>query len=162
MKLLSERGREADQQSEKRGPDYIPPQFRFLPAETIQFLMQLGFKACGRGFYRESMKLFRGIAAVRPYSDLPHLAMAIASMNIGLFKQAIAILLNKALVLNPENQLSQAFLGMALCYKGEEDVGREILRNVVREGTDQEATNLAKNLLTEDFKAVKRKILQRG
>lgn len=120
-----------------------------IETTLIQLLMEAGYLAGGYGFFEESEKIFDGITAVRPESELPLIGMAVTKMNAGKYEEAARILWDKALKLNPESDLAKSFLGLTLKLSGLIAESQAILKEVLEANKDETAVNMARNLLEE-------------
>jgi len=118
-----------------------------LKTETVQRLMEIGYVAAGYGFLRQAEAIFTGVQAVRSESEMPAIGLAIAQMNAGLCEVAVKTLEANALGMNPDSELAQSFLGLALKLSGQGARSEQILRNVAQSGKHQEAVAMAKSLL---------------
>jgi predicted Zn-dependent protease len=85
-----------------------------VASEVLQMLMEIGYVAIGRGFQEQAEKIFTGIAAARPRSELPLIGLAVTHLNFGDFAGASRILLEQALVANPNSGLAKCFLAVSM------------------------------------------------
>lgn len=129
----------------------VPEQFSGIPSEMVQLLMQLGYVACGQGKPSAARIIFKGVAAVRPNSELPLIGLAIATLHQGKLDEAMDILLKNAARINPKNQITKALLGMLLRMAQRFNQSNVLLQEVIEDGNDSEAVALAKELQREDF-----------
>lgn len=120
-----------------------------IETKLIQLLMEAGYLAGGYGFFGESERIFEGIRAVRPESELPLIGLAVSKINEGKHAEASRILWDQALKLNPDSDLAKSFLGLSLKVGGLNSESRALLREVVEANRDEVAVNMARNLLEE-------------
>lgn len=116
----------------------------------IQMLMEIGFLAAGRGEINAAETIFNGIKALRPESESPLIGLAVARMNAGNNQEAIAILRDRALALNPLSDMANSFLGLALKLEGLNSQADSILEGVVAGNGDPGAVSMARALLAEN------------
>ncbi|MDR2030408.1 MAG: hypothetical protein LBP65_03015 [Puniceicoccales bacterium] len=133
------------------GGSKIPSAFVSLRAEWLQTLMQLGYVACGQGKPSMARKIFEGIAAVRPNSELPLIGLSMALINQGKLSDALELLVKKAMPLNPNSQIVKVMCVMIYRMTGAFAESELLIDEVVQDGTDPEATAFALQLKTEDF-----------
>ena len=120
-----------------------------IETRLIQRLMEAGYLAGGYGYFNESMRIFEGIKAVRPDSELPLIGMAVSAMNAGKNHEAIKILWEQALKLNPDSDLAKSFLGLALKLSGLNAESQIMLKEVINGGKNEAAIKLAQALTSE-------------
>jgi hypothetical protein len=120
-----------------------------IETELLQLLMEAGYLAGGYGYFKESRRIFDGIAAVRPDSELPFIGMAVSSMNAGNNHEAIKILWEKALKTNPESDLAKSFLGLSLKLSGLNNESQTILQEVIDSRKNEVAVKMAQSLMNE-------------
>lgn len=118
-----------------------------LKTETVQRLMEVGYVATGYGFLRQAEAIFAGVQAVRSDSEMPAIGLAVAQLNAGLCEVAVKTLENDALGKNPDSELAQSFLGLALRMAGQNARSEQILKKLAESGKNQEAVAMAKSLL---------------
>jgi hypothetical protein len=141
-------------------PNEIPVEFAEVSSEVLQLLMQVGYVACGRGMPSLAKVIFEGIAAVRPNSELPLIGLAFTYIHMGKLTAACDILVNRATPINPSNQIIKAMAAMVFRISGEFRASDTLLDEVVADGTDPEAVELARQLRGEDFSYLRRKKLK--
>jgi hypothetical protein len=129
----------------------IPAEFAEVPSEVLQLLMQVGYVACGHGAPSLAKVIFEGIAAVRPNSELPLIGLAFAYIHMGKLVAACDILVNQATPINPDNQIIKAVAAMIFRISGEFKASDMLLDEVIADGTDFQALELARQLKKEDF-----------
>jgi len=75
--------------------------------------------------------------------------MAVSKMNMDQADQAIRILEDEALPINPENDLVQGYLGMAYYLANNKTKAQQIFEEIVTNDRNDEAVRMAQQLLTE-------------
>ena len=121
-----------------------------IDKKMLQLLTEIGFFAAGNGFFVEAEKIFEGIQAVRSESEYPHIGLAWAKINAHKPEEAIAVLKEKALKLNPDNDLAKSYLGLALRLANLNHESESVLQEVVESGRNAEAVNMARAVLEEE------------
>lgn len=114
----------------------------FDPAD-VQVLTDLAFVAAGRGAVPAADALAGGLACLRPGTATPGLIVALAHMNAGEPDTAAARLGSCPAADEPERQLLQAFLGLALQLAGRAAQGQRVLQAAA----GQPAGRLARTML---------------
>lgn len=127
------------------------PTLKALSADMLQTLGEVAFVATTCGLWNHAEDIFNGIKAVRPWSELPVISQALARMSVFDDGRAIELLSNEALTINPDNEIAKAFLGMALKRCGFAQKSKEVLDDVVNNGHDKRAVEIAKTVTAERF-----------
>jgi len=120
-----------------------------VDAEILRKLADIGFMATGGGLFRQAEAIFHAIELNRKDNVLPHMGMALNLMNMELAEDALNVLEKKALKMEPENQVLQAFKAMALMQLGRNNESETCLHQIVTKSKDDIAVTLAENLLSE-------------
>jgi Flp pilus assembly protein TadD len=120
-----------------------------IDRELLQILMQSGYLAGGYGFFSEAETIFQGVMAARPESEYPVIGLAVSKMSAGRNDDAVKILHNQALKLNPESDLARSFIGLALKLGGLNEESLTMLKDVVAAGKDETAVKMAQSLIEE-------------
>lgn len=97
---------------------------------TIAKLMTLGVMASVKGFPKEANSIMEGIWEIHPDNLYVLIGLALAKTNMGYYKEAITILQNHVLNVDPENSMAQCIFGMALKFSGQRLEGEALLREV--------------------------------
>lgn len=126
-----------------------PPaaQFEGISSDLLQTLTEIGHVAAGCGWQQRAEAIFEGIIAVRPGSESPWIAYAIAKISMGRLSEAFEMLTKRALVLNPKSDLAKAFLGLILSRVGSRGMAEYFLNQVIEENETSEAVQIAKEIL---------------
>lgn len=119
-------------------------------AELLKMLMEIGFVAKDNGFLVEAEKIFEGVSKCRPYCAYPVIGIATVAMNRGQFKKAVDILHCAPIQDSMEKQLRDSFLGKALKLAGYIESAREILNDIIKNGTYDVAINMARDILPKE------------
>jgi hypothetical protein len=118
-----------------------------IDTKLIRLLMEVGYLAGGHGFFKESETIFEGLKAVRSESEYPIIGLAITKMNAKKNDEAVEILREQALKLNPDSDMAKCFLGLSLKLSGMNHESRKVLEDVVENGNSEEAVNMARSFL---------------
>lgn len=117
--------------------------------ELVKLLFETGFLASGIGMTEDAESIFNALKLIRPDSEYPIVGLAVTALNVGRNEEAVRILQDEALKINPASQIAKAFLGLSLKFSGMTDHSRKILEEVIADGTDEKATNMAQAILDE-------------
>lgn len=101
----------------------------FSKAMTAK-LMAIGTIASIRGFPKEAEIILEGVTAFYPDNCYALTSLALAKTNSGRFEDAIVILQNRVLCVDPQNTMAQCILGMALKFSGRRAQGDILLREI--------------------------------
>ena len=104
--------------------------------------------ATENGFHKEASQIYKALVVARPESEIPLIGYAVVTMNLGCHKEAISILEDKALKLNPKSDLAKSFLGLAYRLDGNNEKSKSLLESVVKSGSDEGAKHMAETLLS--------------
>ena len=121
-----------------------------VDTELVRILMDVGFVATGSGRHEQAKIIFKGLAAVRPESELPWIGLAVVLMNTGNPDEAALLLRDKGLQINPGSCLARSFLGLAHKLSGHGAEAERVLNSVVADCPDRESSAaMARALLAE-------------
>jgi hypothetical protein len=112
-------------------------------------LMELGYLAAGSGFQGEAESIFEAVRVLRPDSEMPVIGLAVVKIAAGRPLEAVPLLEEQALRINPGSALARSFLGLALKLAGHGSRSRAVLEEVAAAGGGSEAFSLASCLLAE-------------
>ena len=120
----------------------------FLDSLPTQEISDLGFFCAVNGLKEECVQICAGLELAHEDSPLPHLIHAILHLNLNDPSEALQLLNEKAIPLDPENQITQSLIAMANMQAGDIHKGKETLSQVLMASTEDESRNLAKNILS--------------
>ncbi|MDE6431770.1 MAG: hypothetical protein K2L13_00020 [Opitutales bacterium] len=123
--------------------------FPEVKRELLQILLDVGFVAVGRGMQSSAENIFSGVFAVRPESELPVIGLAFAKMCFGDFTSASKLIIETALVLNPNSDLAKSFLGIISFYCGATKEASIILSDVLAKNKDETSVKIAQSIIQE-------------
>lgn len=112
--------------------------------DLYKLLMRVGFLAADCASTPVAEKLFQAVLLAKPSSEAPLIGLAYNAILAGRFDEAIQLLKEKALKLNPESSSAKVYLGLALGCKGEKEASNTILAEVASQSEDTSTANFAK------------------
>ncbi|MBW2067585.1 MAG: hypothetical protein JRI31_01710 [Deltaproteobacteria bacterium] len=122
-----------------------------LDRSLLQLMMEIGFLATGYGLFDDAEKIFTGLKQVCPESCSPSIGLAFSKMSKGNMEEAIVLLESEL-----ENQekgkdaeLVRAYLALALKLAGRSERAKSLAEELIKEGTQESAVNMAKAILEE-------------
>lgn len=115
---------------------------------VVQAMTKMAFHSLENGQFMEAHTIARSLLAIRPDNATPHLILAVSCIFRKEPVMAIKIITDKALPLEPNNDLVKAFLGLALRDAGYAAQGSELL-TLLSLSKDSEAATMAKELLSQ-------------
>lgn len=120
------------------------------PAD-IQLLTQVGFLAAGRGNAPQAVRIFDGLALLRPQRAFAFVGLACALMNAGRAAEAVQRLQAVHLPDGPEADMLHTFHALALQLAGRAAESSHLLRKTARaqQQSPSEGARLAARLLGE-------------
>jgi len=116
-----------------------------IDSELVRLSMRIGYAAAWKGLYADALKIFKGVGAVRPESEVPLIGAAVIGMLSGDYEMSGKALV-RALEIHPENDLVRVHLGCLMRLRGEEDEGRKLLALISGGSNDPSAKALALHL----------------
>lgn len=124
------------------------------PRQFYQLLMRIGFFASDCASFSVASNIFSALHKVRPQHESPLIGLAYNAILEGKFEQAVTILKEQALKVNPNSEAAKTYLGLALGCKGDKEASNLILQDVVQNGKEASNINFAK-LIPEALASVK-------
>ncbi|MDR1907189.1 MAG: hypothetical protein LBQ03_03185 [Puniceicoccales bacterium] len=120
-----------------------------VPTEMIRFLLDIAYVSTGSGRKRDAENIFESVIAARPKQELPFVAYSFMRMIFGEYVEASSLLVEKALKINPKSEMAQAFYGLLLYQVGRKGESDMILSNIMNNGEDKDAYQLAESIIKE-------------
>lgn len=120
-----------------------------IDSQLIRLIFEAGFLAGANNMPDDSETIFNAVKIFRPESEYPYIGSAVTCLNMGKNDDAVRILRDEALKVNPESNIARAFLGLSLKFSGLMDQSRTILQEVIDSGKDEKAVNMAEAILAE-------------
>jgi len=100
-----------------------------MEQSQLALLMEAGYIYLGMQRFKEAKEVFEGVAALKPDSEIPLVALAGVSFCQGKLHEAIKVY-KRALKLSPESIYAKAYLGEALFFSGEKSEAVKLLKEV--------------------------------
>lgn len=125
-----------------------------IDSELVRLLMRTGYLAAWNGFYKEAVSIFDGVAAVRPESEQPYIGGATVALLSG-DAQLAATIVDRALVDHPDHPMLLAHKGCILRVLNHEEAGQALLQQVIDSAKDENAVQLASNVIGLETEAIK-------
>lgn len=116
-------------------------------SQVVQAMTRMAFHGLENGQFMEAHTIARSLLVIRPDHATPHLILAISCIFRNEPVMAIKIITDKALPLEPNNDLVKAFLGLALKDAGYAAQAGELLTSLCL-SKDSEAAATAKEFLS--------------
>jgi predicted Zn-dependent protease len=120
-----------------------------VPTEMIRLLIDIGYVSTGSGRKRDAENIFESVIAARPTQELPFVAYSFMRMVFGEYVEALHLLVEKALKINPKSEMAQAFYGLLLHQVGRKSESDIILGDIMNNGEDKDAYQLAESITRE-------------
>ena len=121
-----------------------------IDPDDVNLLTQIGFLAASRGDAKRAEVIFGALLRVRAERAFPHIGLAMTWLNAGRAGDAVAHLRNVSLADKEDNDLVQAFLGLALQLDARASEAQRVLTSVAQTAENTHATEgalLAQRLL---------------
>jgi Flp pilus assembly protein TadD len=116
-----------------------------LDAQEIRQLVSIGFHGALNGRPEGALRLFEGLAGVRPTEGFPRIGSALALLAMGRANEAVRVL-QDALIIRPDDEQIRVFLGMTLCVASRGTHARKVLRTLTESAVDTPVARLARRL----------------
>lgn len=112
--------------------------------DLYKLLMRIGFLAADCANVPVAEKLFKAIQMAKPTNETPFIGLAYSAILEGKFDEAVTVLKEKALKINPDSSTAKAYLGLALGCKGDKEASNTILKEVASSSESSTTANFAK------------------
>lgn len=115
----------------------------------VGVLANTGTLASFYGLHENAQVILEGVRAVRPDNHYASISLAVTKINAYLLNEAIVILRDWVLKIDPGSLAAKCYLGLALKYSGHNHEGDGLLREVIETADDDDINEkrLAKELL---------------
>lgn len=117
-----------------------------IDRSNLVLMMEAGYIYLGMQRFDEAMKVFEGIAALAPDSDVPEVALGSVEFCKGNFKKAMAHY-KKAQKKDPNSLFAKVYMGETLFFSGDKEHAVELLMEVKKADPDGGAGGFAIALL---------------
>ncbi len=116
--------------------------------DLVRVLAELAAIAGARGLDAQGDALVSALSEVRPTRAEPFLLQALARLGAGQAQEAESLLRERALTINPDSAMAQAYLGLTLHVQGRIDERDRVLHIALASSDpDEDARELARTLL---------------
>jgi predicted Zn-dependent protease len=123
--------------------DTLSSSFPQISGELLELLAQIGYVGINNALNAESQVIFDALVAVRPQSDDAWLLYGVARLFLGKIQEGTKTLI-QLVQKNPANHLAKSFLALAFKMSKVDDPSRAMAQEVLEEGDDQAAKQLAR------------------
>ncbi len=89
-----------------------------IPTERIRHITELGFLSAGQGHQQEATDIIEGLKAMRPEATTPYMIEVFMMMGNNQYQQASTLLQEKALKIDPNDDILKGFLALTLTKQG--------------------------------------------
>ncbi len=103
----------------------------------------IGFIAADTEMVKDAEIIFSALAGKKKQNEYPLMGLAYVKLMSGLPEEALPLLRDQALVLNPGNELAKAFLAVAYTALKEKEEARALTHEIISNNRDQIAMALA-------------------
>lgn len=111
-----------------------------IKKETMQLLSQIGYLACFKGDIETGQMIMEAVDMNSGGQIPAKIGVAISRIYASRYDDAVDILQNHVLPIEPDNMTAKCFLGMALSESGRQDEATALLQEVVRLGGPDDQT----------------------
>lgn len=122
--------------------------------ELIKLLLEIGFIGVDNRQVAEAETIFEGASILRPGNSTPDIGFAAVAIRKGEYEKAISILRNAPFKDAGQKDLRDAFLGKSLKLAGYNMEAQSVLEDVVSNGEDKSAIEMAEELLEIDLSSL--------
>lgn len=120
----------------------------FLEAGLGKILSMIGFIASTLQLTDFAMAIFNTLQMYRPDSEYPFIGAAIAHLDAGSYDDAVTMIRDNALRINPQNDIAKAILALAYTYLRRDDESKSLMQEIESSGQSTAAVNLVKAMLS--------------
>jgi tetratricopeptide (TPR) repeat protein len=111
-----------------------------ISTEMIQLLSQVGYLACFNGDVDKGQLIMDSVEANCEGQSAALVGVAISRIYAGHYEDAIRILKESVLTIEPNNMTAKCFLGMALSESGGLDEAIELFNDIIENGGEDDRT----------------------
>ena len=111
-----------------------------VATELVQILAQIGYMACFKGHVDKGQTIMDGVEANCDGQPAAKVGVAIARIYGGRHDDAITILRDDVLSVDPDNTTALCFLGMALADSGKSKEAQSLFQQLSEKGNEDEKT----------------------
>jgi cytochrome c-type biogenesis protein CcmH/NrfG len=120
--------------------------------EFVRKLSLAGALASFSDLHENAQKILEGVRILRPENIYASLGLAVTKLNAYQVDDAILILQDWVLKIEPQNIAAKCYLGIAFRHADRENEGNELLREVIKSAEEKDINekNLAMEILKND------------
>ena len=111
-----------------------------INTDMIQLLSQVGYLACFNGDIDKGQLIMDSVEEYCSGQSAALVGVAISRIYAGQYTDAIRILKESVLVLEPDNMTAKCFLGMALSESGTTDEAIDLFNEIIEKGGEDDQT----------------------
>jgi len=111
-----------------------------ISTEIIQLLSQVGYLACFNGDVDKGQLIMDSVEENCNGQSAALVGVAISRIYAGQYEDAIRILKENVLTVEPDNMTAKCFLGMALSESGDVDEAMSLFNDIVENGGEDDRT----------------------
>ncbi len=111
-----------------------------ISTEMIQLLSQVGYLACFNGDVDKGQLIMDSVEANCNGQSAALVGVAISRIYAGQYEDAIRILKENVLTVEPDNMSAKCFLGMALSESGDIDEAIVLFNDIIQNGGEDDRT----------------------
>ena len=100
--------------------------------EDVRLLGEIGYAAVGQGLHRDAERVFAALAALRPASAAAGIGRALMALSRGRHDEAVLLLEQEALAVEPDSIEAREVLAVALELAGRANERQRVLETVAR------------------------------
>lgn len=115
--------------------------------EFVRKLTHSGALASFSGLHDNAQSILEGVRILRPENIYASMGLAVTKINANQLFDAIMILQDWVLKIEPKNLSAKCFLGLALKHSGREVEGNYFLKEVIQSAAEEDIHE--KNMATE-------------
>ncbi len=119
--------------------------------EFVRNLVAAGALASLSGLHENAQKIFEGLRILRPQNDVDaSIGLTIAKINANQFDDAVRILQDRVLKIDPKNVVAKCFLGVAFKFLDRDREANKLFQEVLELASEENINE--KKLATEFLK----------
>ncbi len=111
-----------------------------ISTDMIQLLSQVGYLACFNGDVDKGQLIMNSVEANCRGQSAALVGVAISRIYAGQYEDAIRILKENVLTIEPENMTAKCFLGMALSESGDINEAIVLFNDIIENGGEDDRT----------------------
>lgn len=119
-----------------------------ITEDILKCLLETGIMATNLGLFARAEGIFNALLALRPQCETTLICLATTKIFSKRFDEAIHLLKERVLAVNPNNDAAKSVLGLALQEAGLTQEGYAVLATV--SGNDKESKALAEALIASN------------